>query len=103
LPACAAKPAKQRPRTGGSDDRLGAGARLDAVADGDLCLEERAQRVPPVLLTRGTCIRAYLPRDVFFTFAVFFAAFAGWSRAEPEASALSFCFLVAISTIDSWA
>jgi hypothetical protein len=80
---------------------LRAGARLDAVAGRDLCIEERAQRVSSALLLR--CVRSgvYLPRDVFFTFADFFAAFAGWSSPDPAASALSFCFRVAMSTIDS--
>jgi hypothetical protein len=41
-----------------------------------------------------------LPREVFFTFAVFFADFATGFSGVPPASALSFCFLVAIEAHD---
>lgn len=54
-----------------------------------------------MLLAGCVRARAYFPRDVFFTFAAFFAAFAGRSSVDPAASALSFCFLVAMSTIVS--
>jgi hypothetical protein len=40
-----------------------------------------------------------LPRDVFLTFAVFFAAFGVVASGLPAASALSFCFLVAMSGV----
>ena len=37
-----------------------------------------------------------MPRDVFLTFSVFFAVFAGWPSSVSTAAALSFCFLVDI-------
>jgi hypothetical protein len=44
---------------------------------------------------------SHLPRDVFLTFDVFFAAgFAAGFSGVPAASALSFCFLVAIPDHD---
>jgi hypothetical protein len=43
-----------------------------------------------------------LPRDVFLTFAVFFAAFGVVVSGFSEAAALSRCFLVAMCvTVDS--
>ena len=58
---------------------------------------ERDRRIAGCSLGRAL---VYLPREVFFTFAVFFAGFATGFRGVPAASALSFCFLVAIADHD---
>jgi hypothetical protein len=74
---------------------VGVRARLDEVALAKTHAEDA------VRASRRTHPARYLPREVFLTFDVFFAAdFTTGFSGVPAASALSFCFLVAIPDHD---